>query len=56
MTQYGRGPELEVPVLDDPHVLAAHLDFIKRLGIAMTGIQISTMWILGRWAGGVSGT
>ncbi len=32
MTQYGDGPQLEVPVLDDPRVLSAHLDFIKRLG------------------------
>lgn len=32
VTRYGNGPELEVPVLDDPAVLAAHLDFIKRLG------------------------
>ena len=32
VTRYGDGPELEVPVLDDPPVLAAHLDFIKRLG------------------------
>ena len=29
MTRYGDGPELEVPVLDDPEVLAAHLDFIR---------------------------
>jgi hypothetical protein len=32
MTRYGDGPDLEVPVLDDPNVLAAHLDFIKRFG------------------------
>ena len=43
ITRYADGPDLEVPVLDDPHVLAAHLDFIKRWALAMTGIQISTM-------------
>ena len=37
MTRYGDGPELEVPVLDDPKVLAAHLDFIKRLGARYDG-------------------
>jgi hypothetical protein len=37
VTRYGDGPELEVPVLDDPQVLAAHLDFIKRLGARYDG-------------------
>ncbi|MFO7904889.1 MAG: DUF4832 domain-containing protein [Planctomycetota bacterium] len=37
VTRYGDGPELEVPVLDDPPVLAAHLDFIKRLGTRYDG-------------------
>ena len=37
VTRYGNGPELEVPVLDDPVVLAAHLDFIKRLGARYDG-------------------
>ena len=37
VTRYGDGPELEVPVLDDPPVLAAHLDFIKRLGTRYNG-------------------
>jgi hypothetical protein len=37
MTRYGEGPELEVPVLDDPVVLKAHLDFIKRLGARYDG-------------------
>lgn len=32
MTRYGDGPQLEVPVLDHPAVLKAHLDFIRRLG------------------------
>ncbi len=36
-TRYGQGPELEVPVLDDPVVLQAHLDFIKRLGARYDG-------------------
>jgi hypothetical protein len=37
VTRYGDGPELEVPVLDDPPVLTAHLDFIKRLGTRYDG-------------------
>ena len=37
VTRYGDGPELEVPELDDPPVLAAHLDFIKRLGSRYDG-------------------
>ncbi len=37
VTRYGNGPELEVPVLDDPEVLEAHLDFIKRLGARYDG-------------------
>jgi hypothetical protein len=37
VTRYGDSPELEVPVLDDPEVLAAHLDFIKRLGARYDG-------------------
>ncbi|MBN2474041.1 MAG: DUF4832 domain-containing protein [Pirellulales bacterium] len=36
-TRYGDGPELEVPVLDDPEVLGAHLDFIRRLGARYDG-------------------
>jgi len=36
-TRYGDGPELEVPVLDEPVVLEAHLDFIKRLGARYDG-------------------
>lgn len=31
-TRYGDSPPLEVPDLDDPQVLSAHLDFIRRLG------------------------
>ena len=31
-TQRRDGPEVEVPDLDDPAILNAHLDFIKRLG------------------------
>jgi hypothetical protein len=37
VTRYGDVPELEVPVLDDPPVLAAHLDFIKSLGARYDG-------------------
>jgi hypothetical protein len=37
VTRYGRNPNLEVPVLDDPIVLSAHLDFIKRLGARYDG-------------------
>ena len=49
-TRYGSGPDLEVPVLDDPHVLAAHLDFIKRLGVNTTATLTSTTstWVPGR--------
>ncbi len=36
-TRYGEGPDLEVPDLDDPIVLAAHLDFIRRLGAGYDG-------------------
>lgn len=36
-TRYGDGPELEVPVLDDPEVLAAHLELIRRLGARYDG-------------------
>ncbi len=37
MTGYENGRELEVPVLDDPVVLEAHLDFIRRLGARYDG-------------------
>ena len=36
-TRYGSGPVLEVPDLDDPVVLKAHLDFIRRLGARYDG-------------------
>jgi len=36
-TRYGDGPQLEVPVLDKPTVLDAHLDFIRRLGARYDG-------------------
>ena len=36
-TRYGSGAQLEVPVLDEPVVLEAHLDFIKRLGARYDG-------------------
>jgi hypothetical protein len=37
MTRYGDGSQLEVPVLDEPAVLEAHLDFIERLGARYDG-------------------
>lgn len=55
MTRYGNGPELEVPVLDDPKVLAAHLDFIKRLGARYDGhpdidhVDLGTVGWWGEW-------
>jgi hypothetical protein len=36
-TRHGDSREVEVPVLDDPKILAAHLDFIKRLGARYDG-------------------
>jgi hypothetical protein len=36
-TRHGDRLEVEVPVLDDPKILAAHLDFIKRLGARYDG-------------------
>ncbi len=54
-TRYGSGPELEVPVLDDPKVLAAHLDFIDRLGDRYDGhpdidhIDLGTVGWWGEW-------
>lgn len=35
--QRRNGPTVEVPDLDDPKILAAHLDFIKRLGARYDG-------------------
>jgi hypothetical protein len=54
-TRYGSGLELEVPVLDDPQVLAAHLDFIQRLGARYDGhadidhIDLGTVGWWGEW-------
>ncbi len=54
-TRYGSGPELEVPVLDDPPTLAAHLDFIRRLGNRYDGhpdiehIDLGTVGWWGEW-------
>jgi len=54
-TRYGSGPELEVPVLDDPEVLAAHLGFINRLGGRYDGhpnidhIDLGTVGWWGEW-------
>jgi hypothetical protein len=36
-TRHGDSSEVEVPVLDDPKILAAHLDFIERLGARYDG-------------------
>jgi hypothetical protein len=36
-TRHGDRSEVEVPVLDDPRILATHLDFIKRLGARYDG-------------------
>lgn len=36
-TRHGDSAEVEVPVLDDPKILAAHLDFIRRLGARYDG-------------------
>ncbi len=55
MTRYGDGPQLEVPVLDEPVVLEAHLDFIKRLGARYDGhpdidhIDLGTVGWWGEW-------
>ncbi|TVS20475.1 MAG: DUF4832 domain-containing protein [Planctomycetaceae bacterium] len=54
-TRYASGPELEVPVLDDPQTLAAHLDFIDRLGNRYDGhpdiehIDLGTVGWWGEW-------
>lgn len=54
-TRYGSGPELEVPVLDDPTVLESHLDFIKRLGARYDGhpdidhVDIGSVGWWGEW-------
>jgi hypothetical protein len=54
-TRYGSGPELEVPILDDPVVLKAHLDFIKRLGARYDGhpdidhIDLGSVGWWGEW-------
>ncbi len=54
-TRYGLGLRLEVPVLDDPAVLAAHLDFIRRLGQRYDGhgdidhVDIGSVGWWGEW-------
>ncbi len=54
-TRYVSGPELEVPVLDDRQTLAAHLDFISRLGNRYDGppeiehIDLGTVGWWGEW-------
>lgn len=55
VTRYGNGPALKVPVLDDPEVLAAHLEFIKRLGDRYDGhpaidhVDIGSVGWWGEW-------
>ncbi|MBN1854646.1 MAG: DUF4832 domain-containing protein, partial [Pirellulales bacterium] len=55
MTRYADGPQLEVPVLDEPAVLKAHLDFIKRLGARYDGhpdidhIDLGSVGWWGEW-------
>jgi hypothetical protein len=55
MTRYGDGPQLEVPVLDEPVVLESHLDFIKRLGARYDGhpdidhIDLGSVGWWGEW-------
>ena len=46
-TRHGDSAEVEVPVLDDPNILAAHLDFIKRLGARYDGHPDITRMDLG---------
>ncbi|NQT15517.1 MAG: DUF4832 domain-containing protein, partial [Planctomycetes bacterium] len=54
-TRYGDGSDLEVPVLDDPVVLEAHIDFIKRLGARYDGhptidhIDLGSVGWWGEW-------
>ena len=55
VTRYGDGPELEVPVLDAPEVLAAHLHLIKQLGARYDGhpdidhVDLGTVGWWGEW-------
>ncbi len=54
-TRHHEGPEIEVPVMDDPEILAAHLDFIKRLGTRYDGhpditrVEIGSVGWWGEW-------
>ncbi|MBM4042023.1 MAG: DUF4832 domain-containing protein, partial [Planctomycetes bacterium] len=54
-TQYGTGPTLPVPDLDDPVVLERHLDFIRRLGERYDGhpdidhIDLGSVGWWGEW-------
>ena len=54
-TQRKDGPSVEVPDLDDPAILTAHLDFIKRLGARYDGhpdidhIDLGTVGWWGEW-------
>ena len=54
-TKHGDRSEVEVPVLDDPKILAAHLDFIKRLGdrydghSGITRLDLGSVGWWGEW-------
>jgi len=54
-TRYQSGPELEVPDLDHPVILRAHLDFIRRLGEKYDGhpaldhVDIGSVGWWGEW-------
>ena len=54
-THYGDGPPLELPDLDDPRILGAHLDFIRRLGARYDGhpdidhIDLGSVGWWGEW-------
>jgi len=54
-TRYGDGPVLEVPDLDDPAVLRAHLGFIARLGTrydghpGITHVDLGSVGWWGEW-------
>jgi len=54
-TQRSDGPAVDVPDLDDPKILAAHLDFLRRLGARYDGhpdldhVDLGTVGWWGEW-------
>ena len=57
VTRYGDGPELEVPVLDDPDSTCRPFGLHQATWVvAMTVTPISIMWTSDRSVGGASGT